>query len=54
LLRRVYERLHDVLTGADTGERFRSLSADTRREILEILLETKPNLPDSWRASVGD
>jgi hypothetical protein len=53
LLRRVYERLHEVLTGADTRERFRSVSADTRRDILQILLDTKPNLPDSWRATVG-
>jgi hypothetical protein len=53
LLRRVYERLHDVLTGAETGDRYRALSLDTRREILEILLETKPNLPDSWRPALG-
>jgi hypothetical protein len=49
LQRRVYERLYDVLVGKDTRERFARLSADNRRAVLEILLDTKPNLPDYWR-----
>lgn len=49
LLRRVYDRLHEVLVGNDTRGKFASVSADTRRALLEILLDTKPNLPDSWR-----
>jgi hypothetical protein len=45
------QRLHDILTGKDTSEDFAGLSADERKTILEILLETKPNLPDYWRAT---
>lgn len=46
----VLKRLHDVLTGTDTDKAFAHLSADTRKSILEILRDTKPNLPASWRA----
>jgi hypothetical protein len=38
-----YARLNDVLTGADTSERFESLSASDRSAILEILRDTKPD-----------
>jgi hypothetical protein len=38
-----------VLSGKDNGKEFAHLSADDRRNILEILLETKVNLPDYWR-----
>jgi hypothetical protein len=51
---RIYERLHAVLVGNDTRGRFASLSADNRRAVLEILLDTKPNLPDSWREKVAE
>jgi hypothetical protein len=44
-LRRVY----DVLSGKDTSEDFAHLSAAERKAILEILCETKPNLPEYWR-----
>src|SRR5262249_15348619 len=46
----VYRRLWEVLSGQDTSEDFRHLTAADRRAILEILRETKSNLPDSWRA----
>jgi hypothetical protein len=46
---RVYARLYDVLSGKDTSPKFASLSADDRRAILEILRDTKPNLPAYWR-----
>ncbi|HWL10711.1 MAG TPA: hypothetical protein VNQ76_20050 [Planctomicrobium sp.] len=52
LLENVWSRLHAVLTGADNSEEFAHLSPEDRQAILEILLETKPNLPDSWRAEV--
>ena len=42
VLRRVTERMLDVLEGRDESETFDHLSAKTRKEILEILLETKP------------
>jgi hypothetical protein len=46
----VYRRLWEVLSGQDSSEDFRHLSAADRRAILEILRATKSNLPDSWRA----
>lgn len=47
---RVYQRLYDVLTGRDTNEKFKRLSPEDRRAVLEILRDTKPNLPDYWNA----
>jgi hypothetical protein len=44
----VYRRLHEILTGKDTSERFAHLSRDDRVAILEILRETKPGLPEGW------
>jgi hypothetical protein len=46
----VLHRLHDVLTGKDTSTDFAHLSAADRQAILEILVETKANLPAYWRA----
>jgi hypothetical protein len=45
----VYQRLLDVLSGADQHEDFQALSAQDRRAILEILLETKAGLPSQWQ-----
>lgn len=45
----VYQRLLQVLSGADQDEDFQSLSAQDRRAILEILLETKAGLPSQWQ-----
>jgi hypothetical protein len=47
----LYHRLHQVLTGADTSPDFAHLSASARRAILEILLDTKPDLPAEWHQS---
>jgi hypothetical protein len=47
---RIYQRLFNVLTGKDTDPRFVKLSADDRRNVLEILRETKSNLPAYWKA----
>ncbi len=46
---RLYARLHAVLTGAERSGEFPHLSPDDRRAILEIVRETKPDLPDYWR-----
>jgi hypothetical protein len=46
---RVYRRLHEVLTGADRSPRFHTLSAEDRRSVLQILISTKPDLPEYWR-----
>ncbi len=45
------QRLHDILTGQDADPQFARLTADDRQAILEILRETKPNLPDYWRSA---
>jgi hypothetical protein len=45
----VYRRLWEVLSGQDAGEAFRHLTATDRRAILEILRDTKSNLPSFWR-----
>jgi hypothetical protein len=46
---RIYERLGQILKGEDTSLEFAALSTGSRQAILEILLDTKPGLPDSWR-----
>lgn len=43
------ERLHAVLTGEDKNPDFKHLSETDRVAILEILRDTKPNLPAYWR-----
>jgi hypothetical protein len=48
---RVYRRLHHVLTGKETGKAFARLSETDRRNVMEILLDTKPNLPDYWKTA---
>jgi hypothetical protein len=45
---RVYQKLYNVLTGKDTSGKFASLSDLDRRAVLEIVTETKTNLPPSW------
>jgi hypothetical protein len=44
----VYHRIFQVLTGQDHSEAFARLSAQDRKNILDILLATKPGLPDEW------
>ena len=43
------QRLHEILTGKDASPEFASIPAETRQAILEILVETKPNLLGYWR-----
>lgn len=45
----VYHRLLEILTGRDQSHEFAKLTAKDRRAILEILLATKPGLPEEWR-----
>jgi len=47
---RVYRRLWEVLTGKETDEAYAHLTAQDRQAILEILRDTKQDLPDYWRA----
>ncbi|MGB7157021.1 MAG: hypothetical protein WBD40_03075 [Tepidisphaeraceae bacterium] len=46
---RVYQRLWDVLSGADTSKPFAHLRAEDRQAIIEIVRQTKRDLPDYWR-----
>jgi len=46
---RVYLRLWEVLTGKDTSKEFEHLSKDDRTAVLEILRDTKPDLPAYWK-----
>ena len=46
----VLRRMWDVLSGADHSREFAHLSAAAdRTAIREILLATKPDLPDYWK-----
>jgi hypothetical protein len=45
----VYRRLYDVLSGQDQSSDFARLSAADRQAIREILIDTKPGLPDYWK-----
>jgi hypothetical protein len=48
---RFYRRLWEVLTGADQTAVYARLTAADRKSVYEILLDTKRDLPDYWRAS---
>jgi len=45
----ILKRLHAILTRQDQDPQFASLAPADRQAILEILRETKPNLPEYWR-----
>ena len=47
--RHLYRRLWDVLAGEDSSGEFKSLSAETRASIRDILVQTKKDLPTYWR-----
>lgn len=47
----IYRKLWEVLTGVNQDKKFARLSADDRQAILEILRETKKDLPGYWRAA---
>jgi hypothetical protein len=44
----VYQRMWDVLNGRVSDERYKSLSAADRTAIIEILKDTKQDLPSYW------
>lgn len=46
---RFYHRLHAVLSGQDHSPRFGALRDGDRQDILEIVRDTKPHLPEYWR-----
>ena len=48
----IYRRLFEVLSGKDTSSDYASISNNERRAILEILVATKPGLPEEWKQFV--
>jgi hypothetical protein len=46
---RIYRRLFDILSSADKNPKFARLSEADRRNILEIVRDTKPGLPAYWK-----
>jgi hypothetical protein len=49
----VYQRLWDVLNGRDTAKRYSVLSPEDRTAIIEILRDTKKDLPSYWLVGSG-
>jgi hypothetical protein len=47
----ILQKLHDILTGKNQDDQWARLKPEDRQAILQILRETKPNLPDYWRKS---
>lgn len=45
----IYQGIYDVLIGRNTNQKFSRLSMPDRRTILEILHDTKTNLPPWWK-----
>lgn len=45
----VYRRLLEILTGRDQSPTFAHLTRADRSAIIEILLDTKPGLPEEWQ-----
>ena len=45
---KVYARMFEILSGKETSADYQKLLPETRRAILEILLETKADLPREW------
>jgi len=45
----LYQRLWEILTGQDTSPAFARIPAENRRAIIEILIETKKELPSYWK-----
>jgi hypothetical protein len=48
---RIYRRLYDLLSGHDQSQKLANLSEDDRSAVLEILRDTKMDLPSYWRDS---
>ena len=48
----VYRRMWEVLSGQATEDRYTRLTLDDRRAVVEILRDTKPNLPAYFQGTV--
>jgi hypothetical protein len=49
----IYARMWEILSGKETGERYNHLTAADRKNIVEILLDTKPGLPDYFKGRLN-
>jgi hypothetical protein len=49
----IYGRLWTVLSGKDHDPKYKSLSATDRASIVDILRDTKPDLPKTFVGSAG-
>jgi hypothetical protein len=49
----IYARLYEILSGKEQSKDYAYFSAADRRAILEILRDTKPNLPAYWKQTVN-
>jgi hypothetical protein len=45
----IYARAYDILSGRDPDPRYRRLSEESRRAVIDILIATKPDLPSYYR-----
>jgi hypothetical protein len=45
----IYRRMFAILSGQDPSRRYAHLSADDRRAVVEILRDTKPDVPSEFR-----
>lgn len=45
---RLYQRLHEILTGEDRSETYQNISSRNKQAICGILKETKKDLPEYW------
>ena len=49
----IYQRLLEILTGQDKSDDFKKLSTVDRRALLEILADTKLDLPKEWKKAAS-
>jgi hypothetical protein len=49
----IYARMWEVLSAKDSVAGYERLEPVVRRAVLEILIETKPDLPASWKAGLS-
>ena len=47
---KVYARLLEILSGKDSTPEFQKIPFATKQAILQILLDTKKNLPAEWKS----
>ena len=49
----LYKRMLEVLTAKDPGPKFARLTPDVRRAILQIVVGTKPGIPQAWKTAAS-